>query len=733
MARPFAVAGFTVFLTIAFLFDSETGVTTAVFIGSAVALVIALFIERLRTIKQIPLVLASVSLACLMLIVSTNYVYLPLTSYDGKSCYMKARLTDNGENAYGNRYYSAESVEIDGENVEADIKLVFNSSIEAEAYDYVEGNFVFYKRGKSSESALLSNKASGTVLGAYPSGEIEITEVTPENKPFGYKLIRYRQAIKDAIYKALPDERGALAVAMLLGDKSDIPSDIYKDIRVVGLAHTVCVSGLHLSLWAGLILILLRKTHLNRKVTSLIAASAVAAFMALAGFTYSVVRAGIMMLVYLFADAVSRKSDSLNSLGISIIVMACINPFSIGSLGLQLSVLSTAGVIIHSQYIFPEVCGFLRNRIDGKYTFKAVSRLCESFGITACVSVITVPLIYKFTSSVSLYALVSNIFVLPFVEISMVLCAFGAIWAAVFGAGFNLFGYIGGLIIDLIIRYSDAFSAFDYLNLRMEQEKVRVIFCGVMLFVIVSLLLANKYKAKPVLSAFLAFTILVVSSVIVSYSERKETRIEVVDTGNGVSVLFSHNGENILVNCGGNEFFSESRIKTAVDTCYGKIDCLVLTDTSEYSASQAVNIIKEYSPEALMCDETSREIRQLSGKSVLVDIYGVYISKNFKVHGAETDNGPCVIIETNDVTAAVCAHPVSDAPQADILITRSDYPDNVADIGCDFIAVCAENSRGVTIQNELIDMGFKSAATAGNGNIILRAYNGYISAYRKDG
>ena len=63
MKRPFAVIGFTVFLTIAFLFDKETGVTAAVLAGFAVALVIALFSKRLREEKVFPLFASSGAVA----------------------------------------------------------------------------------------------------------------------------------------------------------------------------------------------------------------------------------------------------------------------------------------------------------------------------------------------------------------------------------------------------------------------------------------------------------------------------------------------------------------------------------------------------------------------------------------------------------------------------------------------------------------------------------------------
>ena len=51
MKRPFAVIGFTMFFTIAFLFDKETGVTAAALAVFAVALVVALFSKKIKESK----------------------------------------------------------------------------------------------------------------------------------------------------------------------------------------------------------------------------------------------------------------------------------------------------------------------------------------------------------------------------------------------------------------------------------------------------------------------------------------------------------------------------------------------------------------------------------------------------------------------------------------------------------------------------------------------------------
>ncbi len=733
MNRPFAVAGFTVFFIIGLFFDAETEATQAAFICFAVALVIALFVAKLRRIRQLPVALASGALAMAMLISATNYIYLPLAGYDGKTLHLKATLTDNGEYEYGRYYFTAESVEIGGETVEADVRLVFKTRPDAEPYDTVEGDFTFYRPGISSDGALSHNRANGVFLGAYPTEEVRVVNVNEAEKPFGYKLFCCRQSIKNAVFRTLPDERGALAVAMIMGDKSEIPPSLYADMRIAGLTHIICVSGLHVSLWANLIRSILLKTRLKKLYVNLFAALGVIFFTAIAGFTYSSVRAGIMMLVYLASDAFLRRNDSFNSLGIALLVMTCINPFSMGSLSLQLSTLSTAGVIFYGQYIEPVVSDFLFRKFRGKRLRKLLSSLFSSYGITVCASLMTLPLIYKFNCSVGLQAMLSNVLIVPLTGPCMVLCAVGAAVFSLFGLKSNVFSFLGGLFCKAIIGFSEFISDFDILTLRTDNDKLELIFCGVMLFVIVSLILGFKGKVRPFVSVVLSFAILISSTMIAAYSERRETRIEVIDTGNGVAVLFTHDAENILVNCGGSDFFSSSRIAEAIDDCFGKINCLVLTDNSDSSVSEAVDILKNYKPLTLMSGETGREISLLTDSAERVDIKGSYISKNFTVTGVETDGRMCVTVKTNDVTVFVSPHPIHKSPDADVFIFRGDYPSDLTCSDCSFAVVCAENLRGVAIQNELINGGVNACATAENGNVIIRAYNGDISAYRKDG
>ena len=114
MKRPFAVIGFTVFLTVAILFNSKTGVTAAALAVFAVALVVGLSVEKLRNGKVVPLCMASGAVACAV-ILATNLLYVrPLASFANGIYPLKAQITSEVEPKYGKFYCTAKTVSVNG-------------------------------------------------------------------------------------------------------------------------------------------------------------------------------------------------------------------------------------------------------------------------------------------------------------------------------------------------------------------------------------------------------------------------------------------------------------------------------------------------------------------------------------------------------------------------------------------------------------------------------------------
>lgn len=737
MPRPFAVIGFTVFFTISLLYNSDTGAITGVLIAFAVALVISLFITEARKQRVLPGALASGLLACILLLAELNFYYLPAVDYSGKTCNVSAELTDYPEYLYGNYYYDAKTVEINGEKTELKLRLVFSSLPDAEPYDIVEGDFTFYVLGSSSEEYLASNKAKGVFVGAYPSsGEYTVTDVPEGEKPFAKKIVDIREAIKNAVHRALPGDCGALATALLIGDRSNLSSGIISDFRLSGITHIICVSGFHLSICANFILALLEKMRIRERLASVITSIAVIMFMLIAGMTYSVVRSGIMMLIYLFGNILRKNRDSLNSLGFSLTAIAVYNPFAMGSVSLQLSTLSTLGIILYSQYVKPVIDKKIRKN-DNVYLADVLISFIDAVMIPVSATAFTLPVSMNIYSEFNFAVYASNILAVPISSVCILLSACAAIWGFVFDGNFNIPATGTEVFCRLLIKISEVFSDFDLLTFRADEDTGAVIVCGVFMLCSMAVFMAFSGKSLVKLTCVLCAVVFTFGLMFSSVSREYETRITVTDVGNGTAVFASKNGENVLIGCGGTDFLGAEKIRRVTEKYGNKTDLLIIPDAGESSASYLNKTLLYSTPDSVYCGALPYGSELLLGSSNVNGLNGSFSSENFDFTYFSSDGADFLYAETSDMSALVCFDAVSDYSllpdnfkNADVIITRNDYPENIDNNSCKLVVVNSENSRGLIIQDELSEFGIRCVATAGCGDILIRGENGFVSANR---
>lgn len=737
MPRPFAVIGFTVFFVIALLYNSETGAIAFVSAAFVVALVVSLFFHEARKQKVLPCAFASGILACVLLLSELNYYYLPAISYAQKTCEATLQLTDYPDYRYGKYYFEANAVELDGENVNLKMRMVVSSLPDAEPYDIVKGEFKFYALGSSSEENLASHKANGVFLGAYPvDGVCSVINIPENKKPFMKKIVDIRKAIKESVHRAVPGDSGALATALLIGDRSDISAETENDFRLSGITHIICVSGFHLSLCSSFILLILKAMRLNDRIASLLTATVVILFMLVAGMTYSVMRSGIMVLLYLIANMLFKKRDSLNSLGFSLVVISIYNPFAMGSVGLQLSVLSTLGIILYSQYIKPNINNRIRKQ-DNKYLGELILSIIDPVLISASATAFTLPVSVNIYNEFNFAVYLSNILAVPIASVCILLSAGAAMWVAVFSGEFNFLGLSANTFCKLLIKISDVFANFDSLTFRVDGDNWSVLLCGILLLCSMATFMAffgkNLYKTACALCAVM-FTFGIMFS---GVSRESETRINVIDVGNGTAVLASKNDENILIGCGGTEFLGAFRVIDETNNYGGKLNYLVAPDSDEYSSAYLNEVLQSIRPKNIVCDELPYGSELLLEKSNVCSVDGYFTTDVFGFKLTECDGSTCMLLKSSDMSVLICFDSVfdysdlpSDFKNADIIITRNDYPQNIENINCKLLIVNSENSRGIAIQEELSESGIKCVATGGCGNILLRGENGAVSVNR---
>jgi competence protein ComEC len=161
---------------------------------------------------------------------------------------------------------------------------------------------------------------------------------------------RVRLALEDVLARSLPEPEASLAAGIAFGRDAGMSPELYDDFRAAGLAHLVAVSGGNVSLVAAVVFFVVVPLA-GRRRALLPAALAVFAYLAIAGPSASVIRAGLMATVFLGGAALGRQQSSLAALGVAAVVMTAVQPAAALDVGFQLSVAATAGLIVLTPWL----------------------------------------------------------------------------------------------------------------------------------------------------------------------------------------------------------------------------------------------------------------------------------------------------------------------------------------------------------------------------------------------
>lgn len=158
-------------------------------------------------------------------------------------------------------------------------------------------------------------------------------------------LMRIRNFLRSRLTRSIPEPSAGLLSAVLLGDRSGMPSVIREQFAVAGIAHLIAISGLHTGLFAAATFFLCGILGLPRTVTAGVSCGSALLFIAVAGFPPSGIRAFVMVFVFVLAYTSGRRVHVVRALLIAAAVMAVVEPRIVRSdAGFQLSIAAMWGI-----------------------------------------------------------------------------------------------------------------------------------------------------------------------------------------------------------------------------------------------------------------------------------------------------------------------------------------------------------------------------------------------------
>lgn len=145
-------------------------------------------------------------------------------------------------------------------------------------------------------------------------------------------------------------EESPLPEALLLGQKSNLPEETKQGFTDAGAAHLLAVSGLHVGLMAGLLLIPLRR-WIGPKGQLAALSVFLLCYCAILDFSAPVVRASVLLLLAMFQRIVRRAPDPVTTLCAAFWFILLFRPLDLFSASFQLSFCAVLGMIVFSPLI----------------------------------------------------------------------------------------------------------------------------------------------------------------------------------------------------------------------------------------------------------------------------------------------------------------------------------------------------------------------------------------------
>lgn len=266
-----------------------------------------------------------------------------------------------------------------------------------------------------------------------------------------------------AIYKIFTHNMDVVNVsnilaAILLGYTKSIPTTILNDIRNSGIAHILCVSGLHLSLVAMICFITSRALlncsniiayNLNIKIiAALISICGSFMYLLLSGANIAAIRAFIMTAVIITAIMTGKSPHPLRSLALAAFIVLIISPSYVFHPSFQLSFIAVLCLI--SGYNFYQKYQYILGKRGG--IFSSIKfYIFTNLYTTIIASFATTPFVIYHFYKIPTYTLIMNLIAVPLMSFCIMplgIMALLLIPLHLYGQILNLLSFFINIIIN---------------------------------------------------------------------------------------------------------------------------------------------------------------------------------------------------------------------------------------------------------------------------------------------
>lgn len=475
--------------------------------------------------------------------------------------------------------------------------------------------------------------------------------------------------------------------ALLIGEKSSITHQQREALQKLGLSHLIAISGLHISIIAGVSFWLIRLLW-GRAVSLSFArkwppfhvgliSSCLVAFLysAMADFSIPTVRALLMWCSVALAFLLQRRSAIYEGLIWSLLLVLLIFPLSVLSASFWMTFIA---VVVISLLLM----GRSQQNHNWKHKLNSLLKLQVAITLT-----LAIPSLLYFQQA-SLLGMMVNIAMIPLFSILLLPAIFLSFLL-------NLIGIDRPLqqldaLVSIFFTYSEQLLNSDLIGTSslFVINATLPTFIGILLFIalIISWLPLSRIKSPIVAFTLIISGIMLMGQKLDRQLSEAKWSIEVFDVGHGLAILLHNKHHAILYDTGyaspGSSAVESYIIPSLTALGISKIDTLILSHKDNDHAGGATQLLENFPVEQIIADSWYDKTSQPCEVGQVIEFDGAILEFFYGEQNAVSDkpnNQSCVLkITIDDFSILIPGDIEKDAEY--LLASSEDYEKLKADI-----------------------------------------------------
>lgn len=483
-------------------------------------------------------------------------------------------------------------------------------------------------------------------LNIYGTIKVEEAKIINKNQlsPILISINNIKEKMIDNANRNMPKRTANLLLGILIGERDNIQEDIIESFRTANLSHILAVSGAHTSYIILGITYLISKSKTPKRIGYIITIIILLIFIIITGASYSVVRACIMAIVVIGAKICYRKENFFTSICISLIIILIQNPFAINDIGLKLSFMGTAGIVIFNKSI---TNFFIKLKIKQK--------IAEALSVTFSAQLMIMPITILNFNTISLTFFISNILASPLLGIIIIFGFISIFISSILNPISKILFLILHIFLELLILVAKVTEKIPGSSILVKTPNIlfAIVYYILILFfnyffvikqnptrrfhkkIIKIITIKNiKNTVKVIVVVFLIMLLLTRIVRIINPT----FKIYFIDVGQGDSTLIvTPKNKKILID--GGEGKTNVLFQYLLDRRINKIDYIIISHFDSDHCNGLIEIIEKMRVENIVMSKQSKESEEYK------KILEIIKQKNIKVSSVKAEDK--IIIEKN--------------------------------------------------------------------------------------